>query len=203
MTQNLDQMTTAELKYYLSEHRNDREEFRLALQVLIGRRDANPATQPYPFDLADPESEVTAILTEKIDLSTNPQALQVVYYNLYLLINLGDSLTGGTIPIDTYTFDPQLIKGDTVCIKDWKVGLATETGLKNRVFSFDATVIDVQKTVVRHQHFSVDIILESPDRETIAQLRDAFIAKNSPSFGENNRIDSSTFLELNLTAQQF
>ncbi len=203
MTQKLDQMTTAELKYYLSEHRNDSEEFRLALQVLIDRRDANTASQPYPFDLADPESEVTAILLDKIDRSTNPQPLRVVYYNLYLLINLGEHLTGETILIDTYTFDPQLIKGDTVCIKDWKVGVAADTKLKNRAFSFDATVIDVQKTVVRHQHFSVDIILESVDRETIAQLRDAVISRNLQSFGENNRIESSTFLEFNLTAQQF
>ncbi|MEG3839017.1 hypothetical protein [Microcoleus sp. herbarium14] len=66
MTQNLDQMTNAQLKHYLSEHRNDREEFRRALQVLIARRDSNAASQPYPFDLADPASEVTAILTEKI-----------------------------------------------------------------------------------------------------------------------------------------
>ncbi|MFM9264076.1 DUF6887 family protein [Tychonema sp. BBK16] len=203
MTQKLDQMTTAELKYYLSQHRNDREEFRLALQVLIDRRDANDTSQPYPFDLADPENEVTAILTEKINRLTNPQPLQVVYYNLYLLINLGDNLTGGTILIDTYTFDPQLIKGDTVSIKDWKIGVTADKGLRNRAFSFDATVIDVQKTVVRHQHFSVDIILQSPDRETIAQLRDALTSRNSQNFGENNRIESSTFLELNLTAQQF
>ena len=203
MTQNLHQMTNAELKHYLSEHRNDREEFRLALQVLIDRRDANGASQPYPFDLADPESEVTAILTDKIERSTTAQPVRVVYYNLYLLINLGDSLTGGIIPIDTYTFDPQLIKGDTVCIKDWKVGFAADTGLENRAFSFEATVIDVQKTVVQHQHFSVDIILKSPDSETITKLRDALISRNPQNFGEKNPIDSSTFLEFNLTAQQF
>ena len=107
---------------------------------------------------------------------------------MYHLINLGDSLTGGTILIDTYTFDPQLIKGDTVCIKDWKIGVAADTELKNRAFSFDATVIDVQKTVVRHQHFSVDIIVKSPNRETIAQLKDALTSRNPQSFGENNRI---------------
>lgn len=201
MTQNLHLMTNAELKHYLSEHRNNGEEFRLALQVLLDRRDANAASQPYPFDLADPESEVTAILTEKIDLSTTAQPVRVVYYNLYLLINLGDSLTGETILIDTYTFDPQLIKGDTVCIKDWKVGVAADTGLENKAFYFDATVIDVQKTVVRHQHFSVNIILESPDREIVAQLRDALTFSNIQNFGQNNRTESSTFLELNLTSQ--
>ncbi|MCU0544784.1 MAG: hypothetical protein MUE44_21875 [Oscillatoriaceae cyanobacterium Prado104] len=67
MTQNLDGMTNAQLKQYISKHRNDSEKFRLALQVLLDRRDANTAIQPYPFDLADPEKEVTAILTEKID----------------------------------------------------------------------------------------------------------------------------------------
>ncbi|MEG4963090.1 MULTISPECIES: DUF6887 family protein [unclassified Microcoleus] len=201
MTQNLHLMTNAELKHYLSEHRNNGEEFRLALQVLLDRRDTNAASQPYPFELADPESEVTAMLTDKIDLSTTAQPVRVVYYNLYLLINRGDSLTRETIAIDTYTFDPQLIEGDTVCIKDWKVGIAADTGLENRAFSFDTTVIDVQKTVVRHQHFSVDILLESPDREIVAQLRDALTFSNLQNFGQNNPIESSTFLELNLTSQ--
>ena len=75
--------------------------------------------------------------------------------------------------------------------------------LENRAFSFDATVIDVQKTVVRHQHLSVDIILESPDRETITQLRDAWKSRNPQILGENNRLEPSTFLDFNLTAQQF
>ncbi|MBD2182622.1 DUF6887 family protein [Aerosakkonema funiforme] len=65
MTPNLPQMSNAELKQYLSEHRNDEEAFRAALEVLMSRR--NPANlQPYPFDLANPESEVEAILREKL-----------------------------------------------------------------------------------------------------------------------------------------
>ncbi|MFB8791856.1 MAG: hypothetical protein U7123_24175 [Potamolinea sp.] len=66
MTPNLQQMTNAELKQYISAHRNDEEAFRAALEVLISRRDPNAAYQPYPFDLADPEGEVKAILMEKI-----------------------------------------------------------------------------------------------------------------------------------------
>ncbi len=69
MMPNLDQMTTPELKRYLSEHRNDEEEFRAALQILISRRDPNAPRQPYPFDLDDPESEVEAILREKLNKS--------------------------------------------------------------------------------------------------------------------------------------
>ncbi|WGV25607.1 DUF6887 family protein [Halotia branconii] len=66
MTPNLSQMTNAELKQYLSKHRNDEEAFRSALKVLMQRRD--PANrQPYPFDLANPESEVEAILREKFN----------------------------------------------------------------------------------------------------------------------------------------
>jgi hypothetical protein len=65
MTQNLHQMTNTELKQYISKHRNDEEEFRAALEVLMSRRD--PSTeQPYPFDLADPDSEVKALLVEKL-----------------------------------------------------------------------------------------------------------------------------------------
>ncbi|MEL6383023.1 MAG: hypothetical protein AAFQ89_11350 [Cyanobacteria bacterium J06626_18] len=68
MTQNLKQMTNAELKRFLSENRNDEEAFRAALEVLLDRRD--PATQqPYPFDLETPETQVTALLKEKLGQS--------------------------------------------------------------------------------------------------------------------------------------
>jgi len=65
--QNLTQMTTPELKRYLSEHRNDEEAFRAALQVLISRRNPNAPRQPYPFDLENPESQVEAILRERLE----------------------------------------------------------------------------------------------------------------------------------------
>ena len=68
MKQNFEQMTNAELKQYLSAHRNDEEAFRAALQVLIGRCDPN-TRQPYPFKLANPESEVEALLREKLNAS--------------------------------------------------------------------------------------------------------------------------------------
>ncbi|AFZ32972.1 hypothetical protein Glo7428_4533 [Gloeocapsa sp. PCC 7428] len=65
MTPNLSLMTNTELKQYLSQHRNDQEAFRAALEVLMSRR--NPTNrQPYPFDLANPESEVEALLKEKL-----------------------------------------------------------------------------------------------------------------------------------------
>lgn len=66
MTPNVNQMTNTELKRYISEHRNDEEAFRAALEVLMSRRDPNATYQPYPFDLADPEGEVKTILMEKI-----------------------------------------------------------------------------------------------------------------------------------------
>ncbi len=61
-----DQMTNTELKKYISEHRNDEEAFRAALQVLISRSDSS-MQQPYPFSLENPESEVEALLREKIN----------------------------------------------------------------------------------------------------------------------------------------
>ena len=67
MTENLHQMTNPQLKQYLSKHRNDESAFRSALEVLISRRNPNAAYHPYPFDLADPEAEVEAILVEKIN----------------------------------------------------------------------------------------------------------------------------------------
>ncbi|WP_041565400.1 DUF6887 family protein [Nostoc punctiforme] len=66
MMQNLNQMTNTELKRYLSEHRNEEEAFQAALQVLMSRCDS--ATQQlYPFDLDNPESEVEALLLEKLN----------------------------------------------------------------------------------------------------------------------------------------
>ncbi|MHC5827961.1 MAG: DUF6887 family protein [Nostoc sp.] len=66
MTSNLSEMTNTELKHYLSEHRNDQQAFQAALEVLMSRR--NPANrQPYPFDLADPKTEVEAIFRKKLN----------------------------------------------------------------------------------------------------------------------------------------
>jgi hypothetical protein len=62
----LHQMTNAELKQYISAHRNDEEAFRSALEVLLSRRDPNAAYHPYPFNLTDPEHEVKAIFVEKL-----------------------------------------------------------------------------------------------------------------------------------------
>jgi hypothetical protein len=66
MTQDLYQMTNAELKQYISAHRNNEEEFRAALEELMSRRDPNALYQPYPFDLNDPENEVQTLLAEKL-----------------------------------------------------------------------------------------------------------------------------------------
>ncbi len=66
MKPNLSAMTNTELKKYISEHRNDTEAFRAALQVLMSRRNS-ANLQPYPFDLEDPETKVEAILREKFN----------------------------------------------------------------------------------------------------------------------------------------
>ncbi len=66
MMQNLSQMTNTELKRYISEHRNDNEAFQAAMEVLMSRR--NPANRnPYPFELSNPETEVEALLKEKLN----------------------------------------------------------------------------------------------------------------------------------------
>jgi hypothetical protein len=66
MPQDLHQLTNAELKRYISEHRNDDEAFHAALQVLMSRRDPNAPWYPSPVDMADPEREMEAIFREKI-----------------------------------------------------------------------------------------------------------------------------------------
>jgi len=66
MSQDLNQMTIAELKQYISKHRNSDDAFHEALQVLMSRRDPNAPWYPYPYDMADPEREVEAIFRERI-----------------------------------------------------------------------------------------------------------------------------------------
>ncbi len=66
MTPNLNQMTNAELKKYISANRNNEWAFRAVLEVLISRRDPNAPYQPYSFALNDPEGEVQAIFAEKL-----------------------------------------------------------------------------------------------------------------------------------------
>jgi hypothetical protein len=68
MTQDLHEMTSAQLKQYISVHRNEDEAFRAALQVLMDRRDPNAPSYSCPTDFSDPESQVQvqAILLEKL-----------------------------------------------------------------------------------------------------------------------------------------
>jgi len=66
MMPDLSEMTTTELKRYISEHRNDVEAFQAAMEVLMSRR--NPANRhPYPFDMENPEVEVEALLRERLN----------------------------------------------------------------------------------------------------------------------------------------
>jgi hypothetical protein len=66
MKLNLADMTNAELKQYISEHRNDQEAFQSALEVLMSRR--NPANlQPSPFKFADPHQEVEALFRDRLN----------------------------------------------------------------------------------------------------------------------------------------
>jgi hypothetical protein len=67
MMQDLYQLTNQELRLYISEHRNNADAFHAALEVLVSR--SNPENvQPYPFTLADPEAEVTALLKQKLNI---------------------------------------------------------------------------------------------------------------------------------------
>jgi hypothetical protein len=107
------------------------------------------------------------------------QPVSTLYYQLELRINPGDSSRPGTIPIDIYTFDPGLSKGDTIHVENWKVGHSSNMEVGNQEFEFDASVIEIQKIVVRHQSLIVKIIVESLDRETITQIIKALNTRNS------------------------
>jgi hypothetical protein len=66
MTPDLHQMTDAELKQYISAHRNDEQAFHAALEVVLSRRDPSVPSQPYPLDLPDPLGTLTALFAEKL-----------------------------------------------------------------------------------------------------------------------------------------
>jgi hypothetical protein len=68
MMQDLTQMTTTELKQYLSQNRNDSDAFHAGLQVMMSRR--NPANVHPPLSsMADPEATFSALLKEHLDRS--------------------------------------------------------------------------------------------------------------------------------------
>jgi hypothetical protein len=112
------------------------------------------------------------------------QPISEVSYKLWLLTNLKNEGKGGELLVDSYTFDPNLSQGDVVHIKEWNVEVRTDDTLQNQSFSFEARVMEIKKEVVRHQPFVVNIILESPDRETISQLRKALRDKNPEQFSQ-------------------
>ena len=102
-----------------------------------------------------------------------------ILYKLLLLANLAnESGEGGLLVIDTLTFDPSLSVSDEIKIQDWKVGVNTETITSNQSFSFSARVMSIQKVLVRHEAFIVEILLESPDMEIMSELRNALRARN-------------------------
>ena len=107
-----------------------------------------------------------------------------IFFRLHLLTNIGNTHEGGeTLIIDTYTFDPDLAVGDEIKIEDLKLKSSTDGSLSNEVFSFSAQVKSIQKTALHHQSFVVNIILESPDRETIAEIRKLMHQNNPEMFG--------------------
>jgi hypothetical protein len=114
-------------------------------------------------------------------MEENP--VSIVYYKLLLLTNLANKPDrGGALVIDTYTFDPGLAIGDKIEVQEWKVGVSSETGDSNQSFSFPAEVMDIQKISIRHQAFVVNILLESSDKATINQLREALLERNPGHF---------------------
>ncbi|MBD1845355.1 hypothetical protein H6F89_18480 [Cyanobacteria bacterium FACHB-63] len=66
MTNDLNQMTTAELKRYISENRNDDEAFRAALQVLMSRPTIK---MPRPDGSEESQRQIEAFFREKLGLS--------------------------------------------------------------------------------------------------------------------------------------
>ncbi len=66
MTNDLNQMTTSELKRYISENRNDDESFRAALQVLMSRPTIK---MPYPDGSEESQHQIEEFFREKLGLS--------------------------------------------------------------------------------------------------------------------------------------
>ncbi|MCT7978829.1 DUF6887 family protein [Laspinema olomoucense] len=62
MSENLENLTTSELKVYIKAHRNDESACHAALKILMSRRSEN--TAKYAYDLTDEEME--AIFQEKL-----------------------------------------------------------------------------------------------------------------------------------------
>ena len=65
MMKNLSQMINIELKKYIYKHRNDEEAFHAAMEVVMSSRHPD-RRHPYPLELKNQETEVEAILREKL-----------------------------------------------------------------------------------------------------------------------------------------
>jgi hypothetical protein len=61
MMPDFEAMTTAEIKHYISEHRNDEQEFRSALKVLMARSTDAPK-QPISFRFSQSRSRSYRII---------------------------------------------------------------------------------------------------------------------------------------------
>ncbi|MDJ0589507.1 MAG: hypothetical protein QNJ72_05850 [Pleurocapsa sp. MO_226.B13] len=60
---NLEQMNNTQLKQYISQHRNDDEEFSQALAILISRRDPNATRYSGNMTL----EEIEKVIKDKLD----------------------------------------------------------------------------------------------------------------------------------------
>lgn len=65
MSQSLNQMSNADLKRYISQHRNNEEAFRSALQILIDRSESS-SSYLSPLKMTNPKIELEAIFREKL-----------------------------------------------------------------------------------------------------------------------------------------
>lgn len=72
MTPDLHQMTTVELKKYLSDNRNDDDAFSTALAVIMSRQDPNAPNYPAPTGFNDPR--VKEIIESKLKATEEARA---------------------------------------------------------------------------------------------------------------------------------
>lgn len=159
------------------------------LQKLFGIDSENPMYDCYSVESAEQINYLQNSLNLELDTRSydylvecdmvEPTSTISIKYRICLLINLeGDPNRGGYLIVDELNENPELVKGDRFDIKNWKVGYSNSQGIGNLSFDFEAQVISIKKTLIRHEELLMEIYIESLDREKIKKLVDALRERN-------------------------
>lgn len=107
-----------------------------------------------------------------------------IKYLICLSINIRQKEnSGGFLIIGELNQYPNFVMGETILVKDYKVGYEDVENLKltKLSFNFSMTLISIDKVIEGKEELQIRYLFESSDREEILKLTQAFRDRN-PDF---------------------